>query len=324
MARASAFSSVAGCISLCVLASPCIADDSKTLAPCTLEPGPVGTVARVVDGETLVLDNGKAVRLIGALAPRASDAGAAPGSWPPEAEAIKALSDLVVGKRVKLAFGGRRTDRYGRLLAQVFQEEGGHDDWVQGALLEEGHARAYGLAGSFACSRELLAHEAEARRQRIGLWGNGVYRPMAADHPGALMTLRGKYERVIGSIVSIGRTKSATYLNFGSDWRTDFTARIGKNVIAADPDFAQRLVGLEGKTVVVRGWIERRNGPLIDIIDASQIEIVDGDGQPSASADAHRGTATPARAPAGSPTERDPKELRPAPTEGAEPGAVNL
>ena len=65
------------------------------------------TVARVLDGETLTLDDGSVVRLIGALAPRARDAGDAPGAWPPESEAVKALSDLVLGKKVKLAFGGR-------------------------------------------------------------------------------------------------------------------------------------------------------------------------------------------------------------------------
>ena len=68
------------------------AEDLKTIAPCTLEPGPVRTVARVLDGETLILDDGKAVRLIGALAPRAHDAGAAAGAWPPEIETPTAVA----------------------------------------------------------------------------------------------------------------------------------------------------------------------------------------------------------------------------------------
>ena len=124
---------------------------------------------------------------------------------------------------MKLAFGGRHKDRYGRYLAQVFLEDGGVDEWVQGALLAGGHARVYGLPESFACSRELLAHEAEARRNHLGLWSNDVYRTKPANSPAALMTLRGKYQRVIGSVASIGHTKSATYLNFGTDYRSDFT-----------------------------------------------------------------------------------------------------
>jgi endonuclease YncB( thermonuclease family) len=268
---------------------------------CTLEPGPIRTVTRVVDGETLILDDGKVIRLIGALAPRARDADAAPGAWPPELDTIKALSDLVLAKKVKLAFAGRRFDRYGRELAQVFLEDHGREDWVQGALLGGGYARAYGLPESFACARELLAHEAEARRGRLGLWSNGLYRTRPADHAGELMKLRGKYERVIGTIVSVGRTKGGTYLNFSNDWHTDFTARIDKKVLAANPDFDRSLDSLTNKTVIVRGWIERRNGPLIDIADPSQLELPDDAASQAA-----------------------PKELRPAPPEGAQPSAVNL
>jgi endonuclease YncB( thermonuclease family) len=296
--------------------------------PCTLDPGPSRTVARVLDGETLTLDDGGVVRLIGALAPRARDAGAAPGTWPPEDAAIKALSDLVLGKKVKLAFGGRHRDRYGRLLANVFLEGSG-GTWVQGALLASGHARAYGLPGSFVCSRELLAHEAEARRQYLGLWENGAYGTLAASRPAELMKRRGKYERVIGNVTTVGRTKSATYLNFGTDWHSDFTARIDKTIVAANPDFAARLDALASKTVIVRGWIERRNGPLIDVADPSQIEVLDSETEQAPAVSEHRVPQSqevePAHAPAAAPHDRGlPKNARPAPLEGTEPGAVNL
>jgi micrococcal nuclease len=290
---------------LLALADPALSVAAPAPA-CTLEPGPIRTVTRVIDGETIVLDDGKAVRLIGALAPRARDAGAEPGQWPPETDAIRALSDLVLAKRVKLAFAGRRSDRYGRQLAHVFVGGPTSETWVQGALLSSGHARAYGLADSFTCARELLAHEREARRNRLGLWRNGIYRTLRSDQPGELMQQRGKYVLVTGNVVSVGRTKSASYINFGEDWRTDFTARIEKKVLSADPAFDRSLDGLSGKTIIVRGWIERRNGPLIDIIDASQVTLQSDDDS--------------APATAGMPQ----KELRPAPTEGAEPSAVNF
>jgi micrococcal nuclease len=280
---------------------PAISDPATTFPPCTLEPGPVRTVIRVVDGETIVLDDGKVVRLIGALSPRARDADATAGAWPPEADTIKALSDLVLAKRVKLAYGGRRSDRYGREMAQVFVLGGGSEDWVQGSLLRSGNARAYGLPESFACARELTQNEADARRRGIGLWSNGVYRTLSADHAGEIMKQRGKYVLVKGTIVSVGRTKGATYLNFSNDWSTDFTARVDRRVLAANADFDKSLDALANKSVIVRGWIERRYGPLIDIADPSQLEMPD-DAAPEAS----------------------PKEARPAPPEGAEPSAVNL
>ena len=299
-----------------------IADDApargKLPAPCILDPGPVRTVARVLDGETLILDDGSAVRLIGALAPRARDAGAEAGAWPPEIQSFQTLSNLVLGKRIKLAFGGRQKDRYGRFLAQVFLEAGGRSEWVQGTMLAAGQARVYGVP-------ELLAHEAEARRKRLGLWSNGVYRPMPAEQPGMLLKLRGKYERVIGTVASIGRTKTTTYLNFGTDWKSDFTVRIGKAVLGANPELARTLDTLQSKSVIVRGWIERRNGPLIDIADVSQIEFLDGKDGGASPADVSAATSPDDAQPASTPADPDPaKQLRPDPTEGAEPGAVNL
>jgi endonuclease YncB( thermonuclease family) len=282
-------------------------------------------VTRVFDAETLKLDDGRVVRLMGALAPRARDAGAAPGAWPPEQQAVTTLSGLVLGQKVRLAFGGRQTDRYGRYLSQLFVETRSGEEWVQGVLLADGHARAYGLPGNFACAKELLAHEELARRRHLGIWSNGVYRTMSANQPAVLMTQRGKYERVIGKIVSVGRTKSATYLNFGKDWHKDFTARVPKSVLSAHPNFARTLDDLAAKTVVVRGWIERRNGPLINVADPSQIEFIDKDAEPAIASESNLDDAAqPASLPAAASTPASPKKLRPAPTEGAEPGAVNL
>jgi micrococcal nuclease len=76
----------------------------------------------------------------------------------------------------------------------------------------------------------------------------------------------------------------------------------------------------------VSGWIERRNGPLIDVADPSEIEVIDGESDPAdVSERSQPGGSQPARAPAdAAPEPGHPKDLRPAPPEGAEPGAVNL
>ena len=244
-----------------------------TAAACTLEPGDIRTVSRILDAETVVLDDGREVRLIGALAPRASDAGAVPGAWPAEQEALRTLTDLVLGHSVKLAYGGRHTDRYGRHLAHLFLNEAGVETWVQGELLSAGVARVYGLPGSNACMTELLANERLARTARGGLWDTTVYVPKPATMTSLLLARRSHFEIVEGTVASVSPTNSGLYLNFGSDWKTDFTIRIGKDVLSSDAGFAEIARGLAGKAVSVRGWIERRNGPMIDIKDPHQLEL---------------------------------------------------
>ena len=72
------------------------AEDVATCA--ALEAGPTRTVTRVIDGETLALDDGTELRLAGTLAPRAIDVGAVPGTWRMETAAIDALQAFVLGK----------------------------------------------------------------------------------------------------------------------------------------------------------------------------------------------------------------------------------
>lgn len=306
--------------------APAPAGQPAASQSCTLEPGAAHTVTGVIDGETVMLDDGSSVRLIGSLAPQAVDVGAAAGAWPAEADAKRSLSDLVLGKSVQLAYGGRRTDRYGRHLAHLFLSANAGGTWVQGALLASGVTRAYGLPGNFLCAKELRAHERQAQAERRGLWTMPVYQMKSADDTKSLMVRRGQFEIVEGTIASVSRTKSAVYLNFGRDWKSDFTARIDQAVIAADPALEQTLSSWQGRHVAVHGWIERRNGPLISVHDLSQIEdLSDTPGNTAAgSVSPERGSKPASAAPrepdAGN---RGTNEKRP----GAQrdpPGAVDL
>jgi len=245
-------------------------------ASCELQAGPTRAVVRVIDAETVLLDDHSEVRLIGALAPRAPDMAAEAPAWPPEQQAEAALRALVLGRSVEIAYAEHRRDRYGRLLAHLFLNRNGERVWVQGELLSSGHARAYGLPGSFACMRELLAHENVARLSRAGLWANAAYAARRAFRTREILRQRNTYQIVEGRVARVATSKSRTYLNFGRDWRTDFTAGIATRLVKKEPDLAKLLASLEGKRIEVRGWIEYRSGPFIEVEDPSQIAIVEG------------------------------------------------
>lgn len=309
-----------------------IANATESTAPdtCSLQPGPTRTVTRIIDGETVALDDGREVRLIGALAPRARDAGADAGAWPLEEAAKTALADLTLGKRVELAFGAIREDRYGRHLAHLFTREGSARLWIQGEMLQLGLARAYVLPGDDTCLAELIANEAIARTAEAGLWTSHLYTPRQAEKTAALMSLRATFQIISGKVASVGRTANSVYLDFGDDWHTDFTVSIPKRVFGGDGAFNSRLDTLKGQTIEVRGWIERRNGPLIAIISPAQISILDDEApasSPSAgvepSAEAQTGSvnaATPSQQ-AAAPKGRPHKHNRP---RRKAPGDVDL
>ncbi|MEQ1715115.1 MAG: thermonuclease family protein, partial [Hyphomicrobium sp.] len=226
--------------------------DAKPSPPqaeaCTLEPGPVRTVTRIIDAETIGLDDASEVRLAGAMPPRARDSGAQAGAWPLETTALSALADLVLGKSVELAYGEQKSDRYGRRRAHVFVRTPSQARvWVQGELLTRGLARAYALPSDGACLAELVAHERVARDAKAGLWAVGLYRPKRADRTALLMSLRSSFQIATGKVVAVSRTKSAVYLNFGADWRSDFSVRIAKSIIDENPDWEEGLESLKDK-----------------------------------------------------------------------------
>ena len=86
---------------------------------CDLSQPETGTVATVIDGETLQLADGKTVRLIGAKAPMPPLGWRGEDPWPLVDKAKDALESLASGREVELRFGGPRTDRHGYALAQA-------------------------------------------------------------------------------------------------------------------------------------------------------------------------------------------------------------
>jgi micrococcal nuclease len=109
------------------------------------------TVAKVKDGETLELTDGRLVRLIGAKSPLPPLGWRGDDPWPQVEESRQSLVALAEGAEVELKFGGIRTDRYGHLLAQVFVVREKDRIWVQERLIEGGLARAYSFADNQAC-----------------------------------------------------------------------------------------------------------------------------------------------------------------------------
>jgi endonuclease YncB( thermonuclease family) len=235
---------------------------------CPTTPGPTGKVVTVLDGSTLRLDSGLTVRLAGIDAPRRQPGGAAPAS----AETARAALELLAGgQRLTLKFPGPERDRHARAVA--FAEAGGGLR-LEEALLRDGLARV--LAGSLSegCLRPLLAIEKAARRADSGLWKDRAFAVRNANDP-SLATQKGLYVLVEGRVASVGRGTRMVFLNFGPDWRRDFTAMVATEVAARVAGEGKPISSLAGKRVLVRGLIEDQGGALIRVTGAGGLEVLD-------------------------------------------------
>jgi micrococcal nuclease len=135
-------------------------------------------VDRVVDGDTLKLSNGERVRLIGIDTPELhlSDKLTRDAQrTKTDAKAIQAMGrqsyeftrKLVEGKRVKLEFDVERRDRYQRLLAYVYLEDG---TFVNAEIVKQGYASLMTYPPNVKYVDLFESLYRQARENRRGLW----------------------------------------------------------------------------------------------------------------------------------------------------------
>ncbi|GHA26559.1 hypothetical protein GCM10007989_22940 [Devosia pacifica] len=256
-------------IALAAMISPADACES-------LQPGPRGVVTEVTDGDTVVLDNGIVVRMIGTQAPKLPLGREGFEAWPLAGEAKHHLEEMVLGQAVTLRYGGERVDRYDRALAHLFvvDESGQPKLWAQQQMVANGMARVYSFPDNRQCLDELLAAERQARTDRLGIWQNQYYALRSAEQPERLSDLAGRYELVEGRVLKADRAGSRIYLNFGRNWDLDFTVVMERAAIAMFEEAGLDPLALEGALVRVRGWVDDWDGPRIEVTHPEQIEVL--------------------------------------------------
>jgi endonuclease YncB( thermonuclease family) len=258
-----------------MLRSACIGLALLALAACgpkmdDLEAGETGVVASVSDGDTLTLDSGLKVQLTGIIAPQR---GFGERKDEPKAnEARQTLEKLTLGRKARLGYGGTKRFKETTALAQLFvQTEGGRWVWVQQAMVREGMARARTWKDNHVRADILYADEARARAAKKGIWADKYFAVKNADTIKPDVT---GFHLVEGQIKSVGVTERRTYLNFGDDYRTDFTVSVRTDDLANWTKTDLPLKDLTGRKVRVRGYVSDRGGAAIQVDHPLAIELL--------------------------------------------------
>ena len=233
-------------------------------------PSEVARAVEVVDGDTLVLDDGRELRLVGIQAPKLPLGRAGFEPWPLAEEAKAALAELALGRALAIAPGPAPFDRHGRLLAHLYQAESGL--WVQGALLERGLARVYSFHDNRVLIPEMLQRERAARAAGRGIWRDPWY---AIRSPDSLAGDVGSFQLVEGRAVDAAVIRGRGYINFGADYRRDFTIALDRDALDRFEASGRAPQDYIGHRLRVRGWVESYNGPMIEATHPEQIEVLD-------------------------------------------------
>lgn len=125
-------------------------------------------VNRVVDGDTIELEDGRRVRYIGIDTPETVDPRREVGCFGKEASDQN--KDLVEGKTVILVKDVSDTDKYNRLLRYVYLEEERGLLFVNDYLVRQGFAKASAYPPDVRFTEQFRLAEREAREANRGLW----------------------------------------------------------------------------------------------------------------------------------------------------------
>ena len=135
-------------------------------------------VARAIDGDTLKLSDGERVRLIGIDTPESRynsklerDVSRSKKDMKTVLrmgkEAASFTKRLAEGKAVRLEFDVQKRDKYGRLLAYVYLNDG---TFVNAKVIEEGYAQVMTIPPNVKYADLFLKLQREAVKNNKGLW----------------------------------------------------------------------------------------------------------------------------------------------------------
>ncbi len=227
-----------------------LASSSAVALDCPLDISQAETakVRHVHDGDTLVLDDGRKLRLIGIDTPELARDGKAEQPFAIQARDQLRLWIKQADNRVQLVKGEDSRDRYGRRLVHVFAAGSN----LNARLLQNGLAVAFTTPPNDRLSDCYHDVERSARHADRGLWSHRRYQLVHADR---LLKVAPGFQRVKARINRVDTSKSGVWLR-----------ALPLQVFIPRSELENFTPGtldqLQGERVILRGWVKKdRHAP---------------------------------------------------------------
>lgn len=217
----------------------------------------------------VMLADGRLVRLAGLEATYPA------GADPARIEAARAdLSDWTLGAPLELIGLQAGADRWGRSGGRLFLADAAGLPSLAQALVEAGHSRVDPAGETRPCIAALYGAEARARAARRGIWIDPAFAVLEAAAPETFGARVGEVVLVQAVVASFGASRGRTYLNLGAGGRGAPYVSLSRAQVQASEQAGQSPVALVGRTIRVRGLLDMRPGPRIQISGPDSVEVV--------------------------------------------------
>lgn len=218
----------------------------------SVDDGELVRVTKVIDGDTLIVEGGERVRLLGIDSEERGE-----NCYEP---ARKRLKEFVEDKRVKLVFSGDKRGSYDRLLAYVFL----NDTNINRKMVEQGFAVAR-IDSEDRFSEGIVDAEEDAMENNRGCeWSESEEEDICSVEERV-----GEEVSVTGEVMDSYLSNSTLFLNFGGEYPDHcFTA-----VVWDVEDLGLEKDSFVGEEVSISGEVEMYQGkPQVPVSRKSQID----------------------------------------------------
>lgn len=134
-------------------------------------------VTKIVDGDTVVIEGGISVRLIGIDAPERGDCFFE--------QSKNELEEQILGKEIGFEKDVSETDKYGRLLRYLWFGDPPAGGLVNEELVRDGFATVSTFPPDVKYQERFLAAQQEARENKRGLWAPEVCKAASGEDTGS-------------------------------------------------------------------------------------------------------------------------------------------
>jgi hypothetical protein len=98
---------------------------------------------------------------------------------------------------------------------------------------------------------------------------------LRSDDTARFRVERGHFVLVEGRVASVRESGATIYVNFGRRFTRDFSLIILRRLRADFSAAGLEPKALQGRRIRVRGWLEQRRGPVMEVTAPEQIEIIE-------------------------------------------------
>ena len=252
------------------------ADELPKLAECSFENATPIKISKIEDRGVFTLNDGRGLKLADLFFPLNEETGAL------SAQTLSQIRQMIKGQETRILTSGPK-DRYGREPALLFVKKRGGEPQLAQETLIRSQAAVYmpdpQLRKTFAshCDFDRIRAELIEITPKEPTFSSGrptgIISVLSANSQ-RLWGLEGEFVIVRGVVKEVRRTRRGISINFGDDWKKDFTAYLSPLVSKTFENVVDLNSNLVGQQVKLRGFLDLYYGPSMRIDHLMQMEML--------------------------------------------------